>query len=136
MKLKMILIFSLFFIGFLIANTSQAGKEACPSDTVHCAYFYGDFTKGRWIKVNGPVNFIYCFKQTNYISFFASSAKSHIGFNSNHYAICADEYGKNCKSLGVDGFTISVSDNFYYANPKYYAIDVSQIADQYPSCGN
>src|SRR5580704_13684044 len=130
MNHKIIIIFLLTFFCF-ICNDIYAYKNICPNDSVHCAYFNSNFTEGRWIKIIGTINFIYCFKQNNYVSVFPEAAKSRLGWNSDQYYICADGNGKNCEQIGIDNFNISTKDNSYFSDPKYYSIAISQFDNKY-----
>lgn len=128
--------FSLIMLG--IPLLSYATHDACPFDSVHCAYMSGlnNNEGGRFIKLSNKHigSLVVCLNATSVAFIDDVSAAKYIGNNDDTYAICKDPLGKDCTLIGIDQFIITNQKHQFIATPKYFNIDVSQLKNSYPTC--
>lgn len=138
-NLKLLFI-TLILFSACTSTTAFAGKELCPKDAIHCSYVTGlssDLNDGRYIKLsNNKVNLVVCFNSYGLALMFEEGAGKYQGTNADQYSICTDKSGTKCEPIGVDTFVVSKNgDGKYFAEPKYFDINLSKVKDKYPVCG-
>lgn len=121
---------------FLVATSALAA--GCPQTAVHCAYVKGlseNLNDGRYLKlVHGNIKLVVCVNNIGFASISQESAGQFEGRNIDRYSICTDKSGVNCQPVGTDEFVVSKKGHEYIAEPRYFAIDLTDAQKSFPVC--